>query len=55
MFDGNEAGYSGMRTAAGKLIKAAFVRVVRLPEGTEPDDLDQQQLADYLSFATGAQ
>ena len=55
MFDGNEAGHSGMRAAAGKLIKEAFVRVVRLPEGTEPDDLDQQQLAHYLSFAARPQ
>lgn len=47
-FDGNEAGYRGMRNAAGKLITRTFVRVVRLPEGTEPDDLSREELAELL-------
>ncbi len=44
MFDGNEAGRVGMRTAAGKLISKTFVRAVKLPDGTEPDELSAEQL-----------
>jgi DNA primase len=47
-FDGNEAGYKGMRAAAGKLIGRTFVRVVKLPEGKEPDDCSRQELAELL-------
>lgn len=49
LFDGNEAGHAGMRSAAGKLITRTFVRVVRLPEGKEPDDLSQAELEKLLS------
>jgi len=48
MFDGNEAGQNGMRTAAGKLITKAFVRVVKLPDRTEPDDLSAEDLRQIL-------
>jgi DNA primase len=48
MFDGNEAGRIGMRAAAGKLIAKTFVRVIKLPDGTEPDDLSAEQLAKLL-------
>jgi DNA primase len=48
MFDGNEAGRTGMRAAAGKLIARTFVRVIKLPDGTEPDDLSAEQLAKLL-------
>ena len=48
-FDGNEAGYKGMRTAAGKLIGRTFVRVVKLPEGREPDDLSAGELKTLLA------
>ena len=37
-----------MRAAAGKLITQAFVRVVRLPEGKDPDDLSQAELEKFL-------
>lgn len=49
-FDGNEAGYKGMRTAAGKLIARSFVRAVKLPEGKEPDDLSADHLKRILIF-----
>ena len=49
LFDGDEAGRNGMRTAAGKLITRAFVRAVRLPDGTEPDDLTADELAELLT------
>lgn len=47
-FDGDEAGYSGMRSAAGKLITCSFVRAVKLPQGTEPDHLSPTELAQVL-------
>jgi DNA primase len=49
MFDGNEAGRVGMRTAAGKLIVKTFVHAVKLPDGTEPDNLSAEQLATLLT------
>ncbi|MCH7727122.1 MAG: toprim domain-containing protein [Planctomycetes bacterium] len=49
MFDGDEAGYTGMRTAAAKLITRSFVHVVKLPEKVEPDQLDDDQLTALLS------
>jgi len=51
LFDGNEAGYAGMRSAAGKLITQTYVRVVRLPDGVEPDQLAGEQLKHLLEFA----
>jgi len=52
MFDGDQAGQNGMRQAAGKLIKEAFVRVVSLPADRQPDDLSPETLAELLAFAT---
>jgi DNA primase len=49
-FDGNEAGQTGMRLAAAKLIRLAFVRVVSLPDGKEPDELPAEELGNVLSF-----
>jgi DNA primase len=49
-FDGNEAGYQGMRAAAGKLITRTFVRVVKLPAGCEADDLARDDLRKLLMF-----
>lgn len=48
LFDGNAAGHQGMRVAAAKLITRAFVRVVKLPTDTEPDEFSAEQLRDYL-------
>lgn len=50
-FDGNEAGYAGMRRAAGRLITNTFVRVIKLAEGTEPDHLMPDKLDHLLAFA----
>lgn len=47
-FDGNEAGYRGMRTAAARLITHSFVRVVKLPEREEPDSFEPWQLRKLL-------
>lgn len=51
LFDGNEAGYAGMRTAAAKLITRTFVRVVKLDAGVEPDHLSGEQLDALIGFA----
>lgn len=48
LFDGDEAGQAGMRKAAAKLITRTYVRVVKLPSGGEPDDLDAAQLQQLL-------
>jgi len=50
MFDGDDAGQAGMRLAAAKLICRAFVRVVRLEPGQEPDSLTADELQGLLSF-----
>lgn len=50
LFDGDEAGQKGMRAAAGKLIRRAFVRVVALPDGQDPDQLSSDELGELLSF-----
>lgn len=49
MLDGNEPGRQGMRLAAGKLIKHAFVRIAPLAEAAQPDSLSQEQLAQLLA------
>jgi DNA primase len=48
LFDGDEAGQNGMRTAAAKLITRRFVRVIKLPEGKQPDNFSAAELAQLL-------
>ncbi len=50
MFDGNTAGYAGMRTAAARLITRSWVRVVKLDDGVEPDHSSGEQLKKVLPF-----
>lgn len=45
MFDGDEAGQTGMRKAAAKLIRHTFVRVIQLPPDQQPDRLSAEELA----------
>lgn len=52
LFDGNEAGQVGMRRAAAKLITHTYVRVVKLPPDTEPDQLAPGQLRGLLASCT---
>ncbi|MDB5341990.1 MAG: primase [Schlesneria sp.] len=49
MFDGDEAGQTGMRSAAERLISRALVRVVKLESGRHPDDLSRSELEKVLS------
>lgn len=49
-FDGNEAGQMGMRLAAAKLIRRAFVRAVSLPKDKEPDTVSANELDELLAF-----
>jgi len=50
-FDGDEAGWKGMRVGAGKLIAECFVRVVKLPAGKELDQLGGAKLGEFYGFA----
>ena len=50
-FDGNERGQTGMRSAAAKLIRQSYVRVVALPDDKEPDQLTGDELKTYFGFA----
>lgn len=50
MYDGNEAGRMGMRKGAGKLITGTFVRIVRLPDKLQPDELSAEELHQLLDF-----
>ncbi|MDB5343263.1 MAG: primase [Schlesneria sp.] len=49
MFDGDDAGQTGMRSAAERLISRASVRVVKLEPGQHPDDLSHSELEKVLS------
>jgi DNA primase len=48
MFDGDEAGQSGMVDATRKLASRAFVRAIRLSDGQQPDDLSAAELQQLL-------
>ena len=49
LFDGDEAGQTGMRSAAERLISQASVRVVKLATSQHPDDLSPAELTKLLS------
>lgn len=51
LFDGNEAGWTGAESAAKKLNGKVKVRLLRLPDGLEPDDLSQRALRWFLNGA----
>ena len=48
MYDGGERGYCAMRKAAGKLIAGTLIKVVKLADGAQPDDLCGDELACLL-------
>lgn len=48
MFDGDEAGRQGMRVAAAKLMRKAFVRVAWLKDGVQPDQLEKVEIVRLL-------
>ena len=39
-----------MRSAAGQMIKDMFLRVVKMPDGKEPDQLDADELDEFFGF-----
>ncbi|HJN08636.1 MAG TPA: hypothetical protein QF564_08080 [Pirellulaceae bacterium] len=49
-FDGSQDAYDAMRKAAGKLANRTLVRVVRLSDGVEPDDLSADELGRTFDF-----
>lgn len=50
MLDGDQAGQTGMRAAAAKLITRTAVGVVKLQEKEQPDRLSDEHLNHYLGF-----
>jgi DNA primase len=50
LFDGDEAGQTGMKTAADKLINSAFIRAIYLNDNKAPDDFSTEELQNILSF-----
>ena len=50
MFDGDEAGQAGMRSAAERLISRASVRIIHLATDQHPDDLSPAELVKILSY-----
>jgi len=44
LYDGNEAGWQGAETAAARLALRVPTRLVRLPEGLEPEDIPPEAL-----------
>ena len=46
--DGDQAGREGAATIAGRLTKKVFVRVIDLPEGTQPDQLSSEEIEAVL-------
>ncbi len=49
LFDGDDAGQTGMQSAAERLIAQTAVRMVKLPTGKHPDDLSAAELTQILS------
>jgi DNA primase len=48
MFDGGEPGWRGMSKAAHKLTPRAFVRIIRLKTGIQPDQLSSAELTSRM-------
>ena len=48
MLDGNEPGRQGLRTAAAKLMRHAYVRVAWLADEQQPDHLSKKEIAEFL-------
>jgi len=50
MFDGDDAGRKASETVGIALMRNLFTRVVRIPDGSSPDDLDETALQAFLPF-----
>lgn len=48
--DGDEAGREAARTIVARLIYQTFVRVIDLPDGKQPDQLDAEEVKVLLDF-----
>jgi DNA primase len=53
MLDGDDAGRLGTDRAAARLKNRCEVRVLRLPEGAQPDQLPRWQLHEWIDRASG--
>lgn len=45
LFDGDEAGRRGAETASALLARSFYTRIIDLPEGVSPDEMDERVLA----------
>ena len=50
MLDGDEGGRSATSQITARLIRKQFVRVVDLPDGTQPDKLSSGEIQKLLAF-----
>jgi len=50
MLDGDEGGRSATSQITARLIRKQFVRVVNLPDGTQPDKLSSREIQKILAF-----
>lgn len=48
-FDGDDAGRDGADNVAFELVEHAWVKVIRCPEGLQPDRLPEHELKKLLS------
>lgn len=49
-FDGHTDAYEAMKRAAEKLYERTVVRIAKLPEGREPDDLSADELRSFFGY-----
>jgi len=50
MLDGDEGGRSATSQITARLMRKQFVRVVDLPDGTQPDRLSSEEIRKILNF-----
>lgn len=50
MLDGDEAGREGETAISSRLIEQTFVRIVRVPDGKQPDQLSSDAIRELLAF-----
>lgn len=50
MFDGDNAGRACTDMVASRLVRDMFVRIVDVPDGTQPDTLSSEEIQKHLAF-----
>jgi DNA primase len=49
MLDGDEAGREGVAAISSQLIEQVFVRIVLVPDGSQPDELSSDAIRELLA------